>query len=66
MAVQTVNERVPFRLFTMPCCGHQLCWVNPRLPTYCPECGVQVYLRLVTGQYTLVYDQEAWLKYAGI
>lgn len=38
-----INERVPFRLLIMGCCGHQLCWVNPRLPSYCPECGKTVY-----------------------
>ena len=37
------TEYVPFRIIVMPCCGHQLCWVNPRLPTYCPECGKIVY-----------------------
>ena len=36
-------ERVPFRLLNMECCGHQLCWVNPRFPSYCPECGIHVY-----------------------
>lgn len=41
-----VNQIVPFRMFHMPCCGHLLCWVNPRKPNYCPECGTHVYRAL--------------------
>lgn len=37
------TERVPFRLIVMECCGTMICWVNPRLPTYCPECGTRIY-----------------------
>jgi hypothetical protein len=37
------TERVPFKLLVMPCCQHQLCWVNPRYPSYCPACGKMVY-----------------------
>lgn len=33
------HQRVEFRLVHMPCCGQLLCWVNPRRPNYCPECG---------------------------
>lgn len=33
------NERVHFKLLQNPCCSALLCWVNPRLPNYCPECG---------------------------
>lgn len=33
------TERVVFRHIHTPCCGTLLCWVNPRLPNYCPECG---------------------------
>ena len=36
-------QRVEFRLIQMECCGHLLCWVNPRYPTYCPQCGKFVY-----------------------
>lgn len=39
----TTTERVPFRLLQTPCCGTLLCWVNHRLPTYCPECGKHVF-----------------------
>lgn len=37
------HERVEFRLFTMECCWHLLCWVNPRFPSYCPNCGKYVF-----------------------
>ena len=37
------TERVPFRFLIMPCCQHQVCWVNPRYPNYCPECGKHIY-----------------------
>lgn len=40
---QVKHERVPFRILHMECCGHLLCWVNPRFPTHCPECGKCVY-----------------------
>lgn len=33
------TERIHFRLLHMHCCGALLCWVNPRLPNHCPECG---------------------------
>lgn len=57
------RERVPFRLLRMPCCGHQLCWVNPRLPSYCPECGAKSYRALrFEGEHTLVSDDGAWLN----
>jgi hypothetical protein len=32
-----------FRLIHTECCGVTLCWVNPRLPNYCPECGERCY-----------------------
>lgn len=57
----TTNEQVTFRLFSMPCCKFQLCWVNPRLPTHCPECGSQVYMQLKTGDHTMV-EATAWLR----
>jgi hypothetical protein len=43
------TERVKFRLINMPCCGHLLCWVNPRFPLYCPECGKYIYTTVRTG-----------------
>lgn len=57
------KEMVKFRLFQMPCCGYLLCWVNPRLPTYCPECGKMELLKLRTGECTKVDTEQAWLSY---
>lgn len=37
------TERVHFRLIQTPCCGQLLCWVNPRFPSFCPECGKGIY-----------------------
>jgi hypothetical protein len=37
-------ERIIFRLIKMPCCGQLLCWVNPKFPNYCPECGNNIML----------------------
>ena len=61
MAKPAWNEKVPFRLFQMPCCGMLLCWVNPRLPTYCPECASLVLAKLRQGDCTLD-ERTAWLK----
>lgn len=33
------TEIIPFRLLHMECCHVMLCWVNPRFPNFCPECG---------------------------
>lgn len=40
------HERVPFRLLQTPCCSALLCWVNPRFPSYCPECGTFIFPRI--------------------
>lgn len=56
------NEQVQFRLFLMPCCGHLLCWVNPRLPSYCPACGKQIYKELKFEIEHTKIDSPAWLK----
>ena len=53
------SEVVRFRVYHMPCCGHMLCWLNPRIPTFCPECGKSVYSDLKTGQATMVDDDRA-------
>jgi hypothetical protein len=58
-----VNEKIPFRLFHMPCCNHPLCWVSPRLPNHCPECGAKVLLALKTGEHTRISDDDAWVRY---
>ena len=55
------TEKVIFRLFNMPCCHLTLCWVNPRLPNYCPECGARVFMQLKTEAYTQMHE-EAWIK----
>lgn len=56
------HERVKFRLIHTPCCGTLLCWVNPRLPNFCPECGVQIYGKLHTDPTSvLVTDMNAEL-----
>lgn len=55
------TEQIPFKLLHMECCGHLLCWVNPRYPSYCPECGDRVYPQ-VKGWATFICD-KAILKY---
>lgn len=49
-------ERVHFRLIKMPCCNHMLCWVNPRLPNFCPECGKLVIANVSSGVLKSDYD----------
>jgi hypothetical protein len=58
----TTYEIIQFRLFQMPCCGQLLCWVNPRIPNYCPECGAHVILKLKSGEHTRINDDRATLK----
>jgi len=37
-----------------------VCWVNPRIPNYCPECGTHVFLKMkFEGYYP--DPQDAWL-----
>lgn len=56
------HERVKFRLIHTPCCGTLLCWVNPRLPTHCPECGVPILGKLRTDPTRiLITDNDAEL-----
>ncbi len=60
---ERTRERVHFRLIQMPCCGQLLCWVNPRLPSHCPECGTSVYVKLkFDGSMILISDETAWLE----
>ena len=35
--------RAHFRILETECCHTILCWVNPRLPNYCPDCGTRCY-----------------------
>lgn len=58
------TEFVEFRLIHMECCGVLLCWVNPRHPTHCPECGKHVYPQ-VRGWVTFK-DTNAKLKIKGL
>lgn len=58
-----VIERIKFRLIKCPECGHLLCWVNPRLPSYCPECGKLIFMKV--KQSILVTDDEALLTLSG-
>ena len=57
--------RAHFRLIEMPCCGHMLCWLNPRLPNYCPECGHFVFpdLRHHHPECILESHSDAWIRY---
>lgn len=54
------NEKVQFRLILMPCCHTLICWVNPRMPNYCPECGKYVFPEM-KRDYKPHY-QEGWLR----
>jgi ribosomal protein S27E len=51
-------------LIACPECNHQMCWVNPRLPSHCPECGKHIYLKLRAGEGVLI-TATAWLRIAG-
>jgi hypothetical protein len=61
MSIRKERQQVPFRLIHTPCCGALLCWVNPRLPNYCPECGERIYAKLKFGG-ILTEAVEAWLE----
>lgn len=62
MSFERTSQVVKFRLFRMPCCGQLLCWVNPRLPNHCPECGNKVFSKLQQDSgYTQVCDESATL-----
>jgi DNA-directed RNA polymerase subunit RPC12/RpoP len=56
------SQGIHFQLFQMPCCGQLLCWVNPRLPNHCPECGTHVLVQLKSGEHTRVNDYHAVLR----
>jgi hypothetical protein len=56
-----LTERVHFKLIIMPCCGHNLCWVNPRYPTFCPECGKLIFNEV--KQEVRISDADAILTY---
>lgn len=54
------NEPIQFRLIETPCCHTLLCWVNPRVPNYCPECGKYIFAEM-KRDYKPFYT-EGWLK----
>jgi hypothetical protein len=56
-----ITERIKFRFMEMPCCHQLLCWVNPRLPSFCPECGTFIHMHI--RENILVIDDNATLKY---
>ncbi len=63
--VKQIQERVHLRVLQMPCCNHLLCWINPRLPTFCPECGQSVIRQLrIQRENILISDTTAWLSYS--
>lgn len=53
------TEYVSFRLLVTPCCGAALCWVNPRFPNYCPECGKSIFPAIRGG--VMLHDPDATL-----
>jgi hypothetical protein len=55
------NEMVPFRLICMPCCHVLICWVNPRRPNYCPECGDRIFHHFPRDKWEANYS-PAWLR----
>lgn len=59
--MKTSNEQIQFRLIHTPCCNVLICWVNPRRPNYCPECGKRIFNYFLRGQWDATYS-PAWLK----
>lgn len=56
-------ERVIFRLLRCQFCGFLICWVNPRLPIHCPECGKVIFPEI--KQHVLKFDENAILTLEG-
>ena len=44
--VKHINEFVKLKIIVCPKCNHAVCWTSPRLPNYCPECGLFIYADL--------------------
>jgi hypothetical protein len=57
----STNEKIQFRLIQMPCCNILLCWVNPRRPNYCPECGTRIFHYFPNDRWNSQFS-EAWLR----
>lgn len=53
--------RAHFRLLQTECCYVTLCWVNPRLPNYCPECGELIYPKVKS--WVTFSDEQAHIKH---
>lgn len=64
-ASNSFNERVRFSLINTPCCQTILCYVNPRMPNYCSECGTRFPggLHHSNKESILFTDDNAWLRY---
>jgi hypothetical protein len=58
-----VFERVRFTLIVTPCCHTMLCYVNPRMPNYCSECGERLFAMKKNPEAILFTDYDAQLKY---
>lgn len=58
-----VYERVRFTLINTPCCHTLLCYVNPRMPNYCSECGARLFAMKNNPEAILFRDDNAGLKY---
>jgi hypothetical protein len=58
---RATNEQVPFKLIECPECKHQICWINPRLPTYCPECASLIHMKLRANE-GILKQATAWLR----
>ena len=59
--MKPTNQEVQFRLLRMPCCGTLICWVNPRRPMYCPECGTGVFHNFPKARWEEQYSR-AYLR----
>jgi len=58
---QATNDKVIFRLIEMPCCHGLICWVNPRRPNYCPECGKYIWPQMRNEEGVLRHT-VGWLR----
>lgn len=59
------TEFCKFFLLITPCCHTMLCWINPRMPNFCPECGRAIWLKK-QGEHILFLDSEARLIHKNI
>lgn len=59
--MSATNEPIPFRLLLMSCCSILICWVNPRRPNYCPECGKFCLQEFPKDQWQARFA-KAWLR----